>query len=169
MSGLRVIACATFRRGGPSELHDLARAMRDAEATALDAVVAVVLAGLARDAPELAASTDAILVPMAGHLAGTVSGSARRLAGRLAADHPAWTASIGPERIADAPRAVDAGPRDPAAEAATLRWSDIPGAGPVFLVDDVVHTGASLDAAWLAAPPALRERLVALVAFRAEG
>jgi len=169
VSGLRVIACATFRRGGPSELHDLARAMRDAEATALDAVVAVVHAGLAREAPELAASTDAILVPMAGHLAGTVSGSAQRLVGRLSADHPAWTASIRPERMADAPRAVDAGPRDPAAEAATLLWRDIPGVGPVLLVDDVVHTGASLDAAWLAAPPALRERLVALVAFRAEG
>jgi hypothetical protein len=168
VSGLRVIACASFHRDGRSELHDLARALRASDETALDAVVAIALAGLARDAPDVAASTDAMLVPMAGHLAGTVSGPAMRLTHRLCADHPGWAAASGPERVADAPAAIDAGPRGPAAEAATLRWPAVTGTGAVLLVDDVVHTGASLDAAWLAAPPGLRERLVALVAFRAE-
>jgi len=167
VSGLRVIACASFRRDGPSELHDLARALRAGDEAALNAVVAIVLVGLAREAPELLASTDAVLVPMAGHLAGTVSGSAARLADRLCAEGPGWVTAPGPERLAEAPRAIDAGPRDPDAEAATLRWPVLPGGGPVLLADDVVYSGASLEAAWLAAPPALRERLVALVAFRA--
>ena len=104
---------------------------------------------------------------MAGHLSGAVSGSAQRLVDRLCAAGPGWEAGEGPERTADAPRALDAGPRDRTAEAATLRWPAVPGTGPVLLVDDVVHTGASLEAAWLAAPPPLRDRLVALVAFRA--
>jgi hypothetical protein len=169
VSGLRVIACAEFRRDSPSELHDLARALRDADETALEKVAAIVLAGLVREAPDLASATDAVLVPMAGHLAGTTSGSALRLADRLCAHHPGWTTAVGQMRISDAPRAVDAGPRDPAAEAATLRWHDIAGDGPVLLLDDVVRTGASLDAAWLAASPVLRGRLVALVAFRALG
>ena len=168
MSGLRVIACASFRRDGPSELHDLARALRASDEKALDAVVAILLAGLAREAPELASATGVALVPMAGHHAATVSGPAMRLVDRLCADHPGWLAALGPERIADGPRAFDAGRRDPAAEAATIRWRAVAGSGPVLLVDDVVHSGASLDAAWFAAPEHLRGRLLGLVAFRAE-
>jgi len=164
-----VIACASFRRDGPSELHDLARALRAGDEEPLDAVVAVVFAGLAREAPELLASADAVLVPMAGHLAGTVSGPARRLVERLGATGPGWAFGPGPERIVDAPRAMDVGARDAAAEAASLRWPPVAGRGPVLLIDDVVHTGASLEAAWLAAPRSLRDRLVALVAFRADG
>ena len=167
MSGLRVIACASFRRDGPSALHDVARALRAGDEAALDTVAAIVLTGLAREAPELMAATDAVLVPMAGHLAGTVSGSAARLADRLHAGGPGWASAPGPERTADAPRALDAWPRDPDTEAMTLRWPAVPGDGPVILVDDVVHTGGSLEAAWLAAPLELRDRLIALVAFRA--
>ena len=167
MRNLRVIACASFRRDGPSELHDLARALRGGDEAALDAVVAIVLAGAAREAPNLLAAPDAILIPMAGHLTGTVSGSAQRLVDRLCAAGPGWAPAQGPERIADAPRALDAGVRDPA-EAATLHWPDVPGKGPVLLIDDVVHTGASLEAVWLAAPAGIRDRLVAVVAFRAE-
>jgi hypothetical protein len=167
VTGLRVIACASFRRDGPSELHDLARALRGESDAALDAVVAMMLAGLEREALDIASAPDAVLVPMAGHLAGTISGPAKRLVDRLGSDRMGPAAVTGLRRISDAPKAADAHPRDVAAEASTLQWGVIPGDGPILLVDDVVHTGASLDAAWLAAPARLRGRLVAVVAFRA--
>lgn len=165
----RVVAGAGFPRGEPSALHDLARALRAGDADALEAVAAVVLAGLARQAPALLAATGVTVVPMAGHLPGEPSGASRRLAERLALDLPGWVAGAGPARIAVAPSAIDGGPRAPATEAATLRWPGVAGAGPVVLVDDVVRSGATLEAAWLAAPAGLRARLVLLAAFRAEG
>ena len=169
MSRLRVIAGAAFRRGEPSELHDLARAARSGDSAALEAMAAVLLAGVAREAPDLLAAEGVTVVPMAGHLAGTASGPAEGLARGLCIARPGWLEAPGPERLADAPAASVAGERDPAQEAATLRWPGVRGRGPVLLVDDVVRTGASLEAARLAAPARLRERLVAAVAFRAEG
>jgi hypothetical protein len=166
-SRLRVIVGASFDRAGASELHDLARAFRAGDDAAAEAVSAIILAGLAREAPELDAAVGVTLVPMAGHEARTQSGRAERLAAALAAAHLGWTIQALIERIADAPRALDGGPRDPHAESATLRWSAVDGDGAVVLVDDVVHTGASLEAAWLVAPTELRARLVALAAFRA--
>jgi hypothetical protein len=168
VTGLRIIACTTFARSGPSELHDLARAFRHGDPDAVERVTVQTIAGLRREAPGLAATTDVTVVPMAGHVAGTGSGSADRLAVALAEAHPGWTTTAAIERVADAPRAMDATARVPAAEAATLRWSSVHGTGPILLVDDVVHTGASLEAAWLAAPPELRGRLIAIVAFRAQ-
>ena len=70
-----VIAGASFPRGEPSALHDLARALRSGDAEALEAVVAIVLAALAREAPDLLAARGVTAVPMAGHLAGTASGA----------------------------------------------------------------------------------------------
>jgi hypothetical protein len=166
--GLRVIACARFPREGPSALHDLARGQRAGRPDAHGAVAALVVRGLAREAPDLDAAGSATLVPMAGHRTGTASAAAATLAEALVACHPGWVVVPALERLADAPRAMDGGPRDPGAEALTLRWPAIGGDGPVVLVDDVVHTGASLRAAWLAAPPELRARITALVAFRAE-
>lgn len=167
MSELRVIACASFRRDGPSALHDTARGLREGDRAALVEVTAIMLAGLVREAPDLAAATRVTLVPMVGHRAGTASGPADRLAVALRNAHPGWSTIVGLERLTDAPRARDAGVREPAAEAATIRWRTIPGTGPLLLVDDVVHTGASLEAAWLAAPEDVRARLVALAALRA--
>ncbi len=169
MSALRVIVGASFRRAGPSELHDLARGARSGDPAALEAVAAILLAALARESPDLLVAPKVVVVPMAGHLAGTVSGPSGWLASRLCLARHDWVLAAGPERCEDAPPASGASARDPAAEAATLRWPDVAADGPVVLVDDVVRSGASLEAAWLAAPANLRTRLVALVAFRAEG
>ena len=167
MTPLRVIVGASFPRDGPSELHDLAKALRAGDGRAVGRVLPILGRGLEEQAPSTAATADVTLVPMAGHRAGTVSGAALLLADQLAAAHPRWTVARALERIHDMPAARALGSRDPATEAGSLRWATVTGAGPVLLIDDVVHTGASLDSAWLAAPAELRERLVALVAFRA--
>jgi hypothetical protein len=167
--GLRVIVGGSFRRDRPSELHELARAARSGDPAALEAMAALVEGALTREAPELLTARDVALVPMAGHRAATASGPAAQLAERLGAGHPAWRIGVGPVRLADAPLARDADTRDPRAEASTIRWHEVTGDGPVVIVDDVVRSGASLEAAWLAAPPDIRGRLVALVALRAEG
>jgi hypothetical protein len=167
VSGLRVIAGASFSRVGPSGEHDLARAARTLDTTALAVMAAILADGLERDAPEVAAAADAVVVPMAGHLAGSASGPARQLAAALVVRFPRWSITAALLRLADAPAAVPVGLRVATDEAATLRWDAVPGAGPVIIVDDVVHSGASLEAAWLAAPPGLRARLLAAVVFRA--
>lgn len=168
MSTLRVIACAAFRRDGQSALHELARRCRGGEPDALARVAALVADGLAREAPDLDAARKVHVVAMAGHLAGTPSGRSPDLAASLVERHPTWVLAAGLERVSDAPAARAGQSRDPTAEAGTLRWALPEGETPVLLVDDVVHTGASLEAAWLAAPPRLRQRLLAVVAFRAE-
>lgn len=167
MSGLRVIAGASFPRDGESALHGLARALRAGDPAAVAPVASILAAGLTREAPELDVAGSVVVVPMAGHLVGTLSGRAAELAEGLVARHPGWTLAAGPERVSDAPAAMTAESRQPLAEAGTLRWPGIPGDVPVLLVDDVVRTGASLEAAWLAAPPELRVRLSAVTAFRA--
>jgi hypothetical protein len=170
MSELRVIACAAFPREGSSPGHDLVRAFRAGDAAAFVAVRSLLVAGLEREAPDLWVEPRAIVVSMPGHLADSRSPALDRLATALADGQAGWQAGGGVlERVADGPAAKDGRPRDPAAEAATLRWGPVPGTGAVVLLDDVVHTGASLEAARLAAPPEIRERLAAVVAFRAEG
>jgi hypothetical protein len=168
MSELRVIVGASFPRHGESALHDLAMAVRGGDPGAIAPVASILAAGLEREIPEAGDLDGVTLVPMASHLAGTASGPAVELAEVLRHRHASWGLAPSIERLADVPRAMDARERDAAAEAATLRWTDVPGEGLVLLIDDVVHSGATLEAAWLAAPPEVRARLVALVAFRAE-
>ena len=176
MSVPEVAALATFPRGSPSRLHDLARAFHEGDPAASDEVAALVAAYLAghggRRLPAAASSERVAAVAVPGHLAGSVNRPVERLLERLGlevATLVAWPGAL--VRIAEAPEARDGdGPRDPAAEAATLRWhvDRLDGAvGGILLVDDVVRTGATFEAAMLAAPAGLRERIVPLAVFRA--
>ncbi len=166
---MRVIVGATFRRSGASGLHDLARALRSGSPSALEDVGVILRAGLRRAAPDIAAAASVVVVPMAGHRAGSLSGAAGLLAEQVLVEHPQWTVAHALERVSDvAPATAADGPRDALLEAGTLRWRDVPGEDLILLVDDVVHTGASVEAARLAASSALRARLAVLVAFRAE-
>jgi hypothetical protein len=173
-----VVALATFPRGAPSRLHDLAHAFHAGDPAASDEVAALVAAYLAGDGgrrlPPVAWSERVAAVAVPGHLAGSVNRPVERLLARLGLEVPtlvAWPGAL--DRIADAPEARDGGrPRDPAAEAATLRWhmDRLDGAvGGILLVDDVVRTGATFEAAMLAAPAGLRERIAPLAVFRASG
>ena len=169
---LEVVACASFPRHEVSRLHDQAAAFRIGDPGAFENVLDIARAALAGEAGRvLGTRTVAVAIPV--HLAGARNRPCEHLVEALAADVPGLVAGTGALlRIADAPEARDAATRDPAAEAATLRWNAdlIPaGADRILLVDDVVRTGSTFTAAALAAPPAVRSRLAALAIFRAEG
>jgi hypothetical protein len=173
MSGeaLTVIACGSFRRDVESAGHDLVRRLRAGDEAAFQSTLALVRDALTREAVSIPAPDDeTLVVPIPGHRAGDGGmNGLQRLAEAVVAERPGWrVGSRSLIRVADAPEGKQGGPRDAGAEAATLRWSDVPDGVRVVLLDDVVRSGASLEAAHLAAPPDLRARLVALVAFRAE-
>jgi hypothetical protein len=172
---VRVIACATFPREGASARHDLARAFRDGDEAAFDAVLALVVAVLGRPGGVLGGETAqgsvaAVAVP--GHTAGARNLPCERLVAALASRFPALRVAPGAlVRVADAPAALGAAERDPAAESSTLAWRPglVPSAATtLLLVDDVVRSGATLAAAVLAAPPSIAPRIVPVAVFRAE-
>ena len=167
---LDVVACASFPRQGVSRLHDVAAAFRIGDPGAFEVALALVRESLAGEAGRvLGPRTAVVAVPV--HLAGARNGPCEHLIAMLAGELPALVPAPGAlVRIADAPAARGTVARDPAAEAATLRWDAalVPAdAGRVLLVDDVVRTGSTFDAAVLAAPPSIRDRLAGLAVFRA--
>jgi hypothetical protein len=169
---LEVAACASFRRDVASRLHDEAAAFRVGDPVAFEAALEIARTALAGDTGQVL-GTWTIAVAIPGHLAGARNRPCERLIEALVAVVPGFAAGTGAlVRIADAPEARDAATRDPAAEAATLRWDAalIPaGADRILLVDDVVRTGCTFEAAALAAPSGVRSRLAALAIFRADG
>ena len=169
---LEVATCASFARDEVSRLHDQAAAFRTGDPAAFETALEIVRDALAGEAGRvLGTRTVGVAIPV--HLAGARNRPCERLIEALAAEVPGFVAGTGAlVRVADAPEARGAATRDPAAEAATLRWDDalVPaGADRILLVDDVVRTGSTFEAAALAAPPEIRSRLAALAVFRAEG
>ena len=161
-------AAITFRRDVPDPGHDLLRAFRSGDPAAAARVEAAARAAL--DAlPDLAPpGTLAVAVP--GHLVGSRNAPCAALL-RAIGPSQGWT--VAPAglltRIADAPEGKRFGPRDAAAEAATLAWDaalEPADTGRILLVDDVVASGASLRAAAAAIPGVWRERTALLAAFR---
>jgi hypothetical protein len=172
---LEIVACASFQRTGVSRLHALAASFRVGDPGAFDVVLELAREALAGEDGEvghvLGIRTAAVAVPP--HVAGARNVPCERVIEALAAGLPGFRPVVGAlVRIADAPEARGAASRDPAAEAATLRWDEdaIPAeADRILLLDDVVRSGATFEAVVLAAPPAVRSRLAALAIFRAEG
>jgi hypothetical protein len=162
-------ACVTFASDEPG-LHELARAFHDGAPDVLDAVTAIVVDGVRSGTAGLPAMSPAAVVVVPGHEPGSVNGPCLALAGRLVAALGWPPPSTGVLlRTAAAPEGRTAIGRMPAAEAATLRWHTerLPATGHVVLLDDVVRSGETLTAAFLAAPGSLGERLLPLAVFRA--
>jgi hypothetical protein len=168
-----VLACAAFPRDDDGPLHALVRSFRDGDPDAFEAVLAIVVAALGAPGgvlgAEAAGPVAVVVVP--GHLAATGNPPCERLVEALAARFPVVRPAPGVlVRVADAPMGRLGGDRDPGAEAATLVWRPrlLPPARTVLLLDDVVRSGATLEAALRSAPPDVASRLVLGAVFRAE-
>jgi hypothetical protein len=178
VTGPEVIVLAVFARDEPSTLHDLARAFHAGDPAAAGEVAALVATYLAGDGAHRIAAVspgDAVVaVAVPGHRAGTANRPVEALLRAISGEVPGLAVAPGVlARVADAPEARRGdGVRDPAAEALTLRWHRDrlgPATGQILLVDDVVRTGATFEAALRAAPAGLRRRIVPLALFRARG
>jgi hypothetical protein len=124
LAPLEVHACAVFASDEPEGLHALARAFRAGDPVAFDEVLGLVAGALEAGVPGLVAGVPGVpAVAVPGHRAGSGNDACSRLIVRLAALIPWLEPAPGLlERTADAPEGKTAPGRDPAAEAATLRW-----------------------------------------------
>jgi phosphoribosylpyrophosphate synthetase len=164
------VTCISFRRDVPNPWHDLLRAFRAGHLDAFAQILAKVRQAVAPCATRLfAPGTIAVAVP--GHRAGSANAPCDALIRALAAEFPNLIPGPGMLiRVQDAPEAKVTGWRDPSSETATLRWAKhlVPvSVHRVLLVDDVLHSGATLNAASMALPTRLASSIIALAVFHA--
>lgn len=164
------LACIPFLRDVPSPRHELVRRFRAGDPGAVAQVLAQVRRAVAPHAARMfAPGTIGVAVP--GHRAGSVNAPCELLIRALAAEFPDLIPGPGVlVRVRDAPEAKAGQVRDPVAEARTLSWEAhlVPaGVRRVLLVDDVLRSGATLDAARAAVPSGLAASTVALAVFHA--
>jgi len=164
------VTCIPFLRNVQSPRHDLLRAFRAGDPDAAAQVLAQVRIAVAPHAARMFASgTLGVAIP--GHRAGSTNAPCESLIRALAAEFPDLVPGPGVlARVREAPEAKVGEWRDPVAEAATLRWEArlVPAeVRRVLLVDDVLRSGATLDAARTALPSALATSAVALAVFHA--
>lgn len=167
---LDIVTCASFPRDRPSLEHDLVRAFRSGDPDAFERVVAMVRIVLAGNGARLLGrGTIAVAVP--GHRAGSRNAACESLVDRLAAEWLDLVPAPGVlSRLRDAPEAKAGPGRHLELEVATLRWApDLVPAGTrrILFVDDVVASGATLEAAIGALPASHVLNVVALAIFRA--
>lgn len=166
---LDTVTCVTFRRDGPSVEHDVLRAFRAGDPDAFAWVVERVRIVLAVQAGRLVVPpTMAVAVP--GHRPGDRNEPCTALIDALADRDGLVPANPGVlDRIADGPEAKVMGRRDADQESRLLAWngSRVPiGVRGILLVDDVVASGATLEAAFRAVPDRLKSVTRALAVFR---
>ena len=142
-SGLTRVLLGSFDAPGGDELHDLIRAARAGAAEARETLVGRINA-VAPTLSDLGAAP--VVVPVPGHEPGGPPSLVAAVATALSESGGWQIAPAALRRIAPVPEAKAGGPRDAAAEAATLRWSAPPAGETIFLVDDVARTGATLQA-----------------------
>ena len=166
---LDTVTCVTFLRDGPSVEHDVLRAFRAGDPDAFAWVVERVRIALALHAGRLVVPPT-VVVAVPGHRPGDRNEPCTALIDALA-DHeglvPAEPGVL--VRIADGPEAKMMGRRDADQESRLLAWdgSRVPtGVRGILLVDDVVASGATLEAAFRAVPDRLKSITRALAVFR---
>jgi hypothetical protein len=166
---LDIVTCVTFRRDRRSADHDVLRAFRAGDADAFGWVLNRVLTTLA-ERPHRLRGPKVMAVAVPGHRIGDRNVPCTTLIEALAGPLGLLPADPGVlVRIADGPEAKTMGPRDPDREAGLLAWDEsrVPaGIRRVLLVDDVVASGATLEAAFRAVPARLRSATRALAVFR---
>jgi len=163
------VTCVTFRRDRPSAEHDVLRAFRAGDPDAFAWVVDRVRIALALQTGRLVAAPT-VIVAVPGHRIADRNVPCATLIDALAGHEGLVPANPGVlVRIADGPEAKMMGRRDADRESRLLAWdgSRVPtGVRGILLVDDVVASGATLEAAFRAAPDRLKSITRALAVFR---
>jgi predicted amidophosphoribosyltransferase len=132
------VLLGSFARDAADPLHALIRAAHAGQPAALKRLTADIRAALVDlDVGELG-----VIVPVPGHRAGSVTPLVTLLATELRAATGGPLAVGALRRVRDTPEAKVHGMSDPS----TLRW-DAPRSGAsIVLVDDVIRSGATLEA-----------------------
>jgi Phosphoribosyl transferase domain len=158
------VLLGSFAVAGEDPLHALIRAARGGDPRAVSEVIDRTRGAAPSCWPRV---TDAVVVPVPGHVPGAAAPLLLAVARELA-DARGWTcADDALRRRHPAPEAKSAPPREPGAEAGTLEWRSPPRGRTVVLVDDVVRTGATLAACVAAIRAALDDREVVAVVLAA--
>ena len=127
----------------PDRLHDLIRAARTGSPDAIREVLDGVRRAITAVWPEV---TDATLAPVPRHLPGPIHELVMATCNEIATARGWRVAADALRRTARAPEGKTGGTRDPEAEAGTLSWVGWTPEPVIVLVDDVVRTGATIQA-----------------------
>jgi predicted amidophosphoribosyltransferase len=136
------VMLGSFSAGRAEPLHELIRAARTGNRAAISEVIELVRPGAWNAWPEL---RSAIVVAVPGHLPGPANRLLLDIADELAIIRGWHHVHDALRRISPSPEAKAGGPRDPSAVATTIAWESAPGSeAAIILLDDVLHTGATL-------------------------
>jgi hypothetical protein len=135
------ILLGTFSAGLADPLHVLVRAARTGDHVAVSEVIDRVRLVAWAAWPDI---ESAVVVAVPGHLPGPANPLILEVADELAVIRGWRHVRDALRRISPAPEAKAGGAHDAAADAATIAWEPAQGYEAVVLLDDVVHTGATL-------------------------
>ena len=160
------ILFGSFALDAPDPLHDLVRTARAGSPEAILEIVSGVRREVTALWPEL---SDATVVPVPRHVPGPAHGLVVAVCDAIA-DARGWRmAADSLRRTRPAPEGKVGGTRDPETEAATLTWDGSTPGPVIVLVDDVVRSGATMNACVSAVRASGDERtLLAVALARAE-